>query len=247
MKKTRSQSVLRNGAIQEKRLVHHKDGTVSIKKKIIQQAPVIHPVPISPIRKVEPAPEPKVTAKTTSAMKLERAMKRTVKPEDPVTNELRGKVTKIYEGLTPYSVRTTNKAPDILKRIKARYGSHVDSFQEDYEIAQGEIRSPNLEGVSGGGNGVALPLARIQAIDRIKEFEAAFPRSFYYCIAVLIYGATPSDLHKKVGVQTVVASQYIRDAVDDLANFYSPNKKRPDRYLTAIAKFIDEERRKAKI
>lgn len=141
-------------------------------------------------------------------------------------------------------VTTTNFVPKTLRRAKARDGAHVESFQRDYETAGSDLRSANME-ASSGAAGLALPLHKIQAIDRLKEFEKINPRAFGVCEAVLIYNARPSDIERR-GVNSTIASTMIQDAVEALAGFYTPAKKRPDKRLAAFAKHVEEVRRREK-
>lgn len=236
---------LRDGSIQQVRTVHHNDGTVSIKRTIIQKSSPAQPVP-----RIVPKPNPVVveeeTPKTLSALKALRSKKNEVIPASPLTNSNRGKRTKIYEGKIPHSVVRTNNVQDIFKRIKAHYGAHIDQFLDDFETAHGNIRSPNLEGGSGGSGGIALPLAAIMAQDRLKEFERFDEHAFNILKLVCVFEKTPQDLHKIIGVQTVVASQYIRDSSWAAMNFYTPTKTRPNKQLVRIAKWVEEQEKKFK-
>lgn len=141
-------------------------------------------------------------------------------------------------------VTTTNLVPRTLRRAKARDGAHVESFQRDYETAGSDLRSANME-ASCGSDGLALPLHKIQAIDRLKGFEKLNPRAYGVCEAVLIYNARPSDIEAK-GVNSTIASTMIQDAVEALAGFYTPSKKRPDKRLAAFARHVEEVRRREK-
>lgn len=241
----RVRKTAQNGDVIETRLARsRKDGTVSIKRTVVAKG--IPPKP-SAIRLASvsilndpPAPEPKTTSAAKNARRIAS------KPPAPITAAPKTFHDRTHHDWHPggHVVTTTSAVPKILRRAKARTGSHIESFQRDYELAGSDLRSPNLGGVSSGGKADAIPLAKIQAVDRLLEFEERFPRAFTICEAVLIYGAQPSTIHKLGGPQHSHVTAQIQDAVEDLANFYSPKKKRPDKKLAAYAKFVEEAKRK---
>jgi hypothetical protein len=142
-------------------------------------------------------------------------------------------------------VQTTNKVPKLLRRLKARTGSHVEQFQKDYELVGSDLRSASLDGAGGGGVSTPFPLAKVQAADRLKSFEANNEMAFRMCEAVLIHNETPQSIHQKGGPQHVVVSHMIREAIEDLAEFYTPQRKRPDKLLALIVKVVDDARRRS--
>lgn len=150
-----------------------------------------------------------------------------------------------WTGDIPAYVQTTDQVRRVLTRAKARTGSHVASFVRDYETAGSDLRSPGLE-MGSGANGLPLPLNKIQAIDRLRDFERLNPRAFGVCEAVLVFGAKPADIVRK-GVNHNTVSTMIQDSVEALAGFYTPNRRRPDKRLAAFAKFVEEAKRVAKI
>lgn len=180
-------------------------------------------------------PEPKTRSAAKNARKVAGA-----KPE-PITAR-----PKEYQERTHHDwnqnqsaiVTTTNVGNRILKRAKARTGSHVESFLRDYEMVGSDLKSANLGGVSGGGMGDAVPLQKIQAVDRLRELESLYPRAYTICEAVLIFGAQPTSIHKLGGPQHALVTRQIQDAIEDLANFYTPAKKRPDKALAAWIQYV---------
>lgn len=279
---------LPNGTVMDVRLVNHKDGRKSIKRKVvavpvpkkpavslarvsiadqpinrdgtvrtqrtiargadweIKSDPIDLTFPVrtaaaSRPRKAAPKPEPQEERGDT---KTARRNSRKVKPKltaEPETT--RERMHHDWDGAKSIYVTTTNQVPKILRRAKARTGSHVEQFQKDYEMAGADLRSPDL-GAGSGGNGLPLPLSKIQAIDRLKEFQSRNERAFIICEAVLICGSTPSKIAKVAKVPNGVATTWVQNSVDDLANFYSPKKRRPDKKLAAIANWVEEERRR---
>jgi len=191
-------------------------------------------------RDVEPE-QPKTRSAAKNARKVANA------PPAPITA-----APKTYQERTHHDwdqnksaiVTTTNVSNRILKRAKARTGSHIECFLRDYEMVGSDLKSPNMGGVSGGGTGDAVPLQKIQAVDRLLEFEERYPRAYTICEAVLIFGAQPTSIHKLGGPQHALVTRQIQDAVEDLANFYTPAKKRPDKALAAWIKFVSEAKRK---
>lgn len=141
-------------------------------------------------------------------------------------------------------VTTTYTVPKLLRRIKAPTGSHVEQFQRDYELVGSDLRSASLTG-GGGGNAMPFPMAKVQAADRLKAFEETNTRAFKMCEAVLIHNETPQSIHKKGGPQHVVVSHMIREAIEDLAAFYTPQRKRPDKVLALLVKVVEDARRRS--
>lgn len=196
-------------------------------------------LPTVSMQAAPPPPAPKTTSAAKNARKVAAA------PPAPITARPKEFHDRTHHESHPggHVVTTTNAVPKILRRAKARTGSHVESFQRDYELAGSDLKSPNLGGVSGGGSGDAVPLQKIQAIDRLLELERLYPRAFKICEAVLIYGAQPTSIHKLGGPQHALVTRQIQDAIEDLANFYTPAKKRPDKALAAWMKFVSDAKR----
>jgi len=250
------------------RIVHHKDGKRSIKRlgpkpivSTVKHQPTTPeqraarepqllkrtPQPKRPISlaktSIQVVPEPKTSSAKRNARKIAKA------PPAPITaapTTIRERTYHEHSIDHSTHVNTTNQVPKLLRRIKARNGSHVEQFQRDYEMAGSDLRSSSMDGTGGGSSGMAtpFPLAKVQAIDRLKAFEEKNMVAFLVCEAVLIYNATPTTIHAAGGPQHTVVSAMIRDSVEDLAGFYSPSRKRPDKRLAYLSKVIEEAKRK---
>lgn len=253
------------------RIVNHRDGTKSLKHDgksgKLPPPKTTRPAPSNPSEEhrlaragsflaprrsikitlptvsMQAAPEPPAP-KTKSAAR--NARKVAAAPPEPITarpKEFQDRTHHDSNPLKPVTVTTTNTASRILKRAKARTGSHVEAFLRDYEVVGSDLKSANLGGVSGGGMGDAVPLQKIQAVDRLRELESLYPRAYTICEAVLIFGAQPTSIHKLGGPQHALVTRQIQDAIEDLANFYTPAKKRPDKALAAWMKFVSDAKR----
>lgn len=248
-KRTKWTEEQRDGSIIEKRLARHRDGAVSIKSKRLS----------CPVPKPQPEPEPPMTDEEKVAdwnrQKEERrraereAMKRKkLEPKTAAPKTIKERMHHDWTGDKSIIANTTNRVPRLLKRLKITAGSHVERFQRDYEIAGADVRSPDLIGAPGGGNGLPLPLNRIEAARRLNEFrESKGEESFLICEAVLIHGAQPSEIHARGGPENKVVSELIRISVNKLAEFYTPSRTRPNRALAAFARYIEEQKRRVKL
>lgn len=234
---------LRDGSIVESRIVRHRDKTVSIKRQTIA-------VPVRPARE-DVAAVPITIDRSAIAIRpdTKTAKRNAKKPKEapklatPQTYRERTHHESFSTDRSAY-VTTTNIVPKILRRAQARNGSHVEAFQRDYEMAHTFMKSPNME-VSTGGQPTPFSLAAVQAVDRLKAFREKNERAFLICEAVLVHGTNSTTVAKIMKTPNRVATEAIRDAVDDLAGFYTPQKKRPDKKLAAIAKFVEEQRLRA--
>lgn len=237
---------LHNGDVIATSLTHHQDGKVSIKRKVVARG--IRP-PKPEIALVAPSPPAQSPIPKRTKAAARNARKLAAAAAVPITAAPKThKERTHHEHSTDKAayVSTTNGVPKLLRRINARSGSHVESFQKDYELVGSDLRSANMDGAGGGGGGVAFPLAKVQAADRLRAFEATSFESFKWCEAVLIFNETPATIHKKGGPEHVVCSHLIRRAISDLADFYTPNRRRPDKTLAAIVKLVEEKRRQVK-
>lgn len=231
-----------NGARVESRIVRHRDGKVSLKKRTIS-LPQIN-FGVAPEAKRAPDPADQEPASTKTQKRKAKKAAKDIGPKLATAPTTRERTHHQHAVDGSAYVTTTNMVPKMLRRCKARTGEHVEAFQRDYEIAGSSLRSPGLD-VSTGGSGLALPLAQIQAVDRLKEFRERNERAFVTCEAVLIYGTSPAEISRRAGVAKGIAYQVVRDSVDELANFYTPAKRRPDRYLAAVARIVEEARLKS--
>jgi len=77
-----------------------------------------------------------------------------------------------------------------------------------------------------------------------RRIEGAFQHmgeeDFLIAVGAVIHGFSASRIHQAGGQQNVVASEMIRRAIRNLAGFYSPGTRRPDRTLQAIVNLIHE-------
>lgn len=243
---------LRNGDVIEKRVTRHKDGKVSIKRRKIACGLPSAIVPILPgRRKTAPVAVEAVSLppETKSASKKRRKKaKRATKPAAPKTaapKTIREHMHHEWDGSKPSYVNTTNKIPQLLRKVRARWGSHVEQFQRDFELVTSSLRSVNLDGAGGGGNALPVPLAQVQAQDRLKAFEEWRPDSFVIAKLVLVDSVAlnaiplPSKYKRDGGRRRM-----LQEAVEDLASFYTPRKMRTDKSLAAFAKMVEEAKRR---
>lgn len=233
----------RVGNIFDKRTVRHHDGTISVRRKkiacgILGRLAELGLIPV-------PAIEPKTvrTPAKDSSIKIKRP-KRATPPPTAKPKTYRVRTHHDWDGKTEAYVNTTSNLPHVFRKYKARAGGHVELYLRDFELREIGMRSAKLEISSRSSQPVPLPLAAIQAQDRLKSFEANFPRSFVVCHALIVSGVQPEripipdDMKRRGGRRGL-----IQEAFDDLANFYTPRRIKPDHQLLRLAAELELERR----
>lgn len=239
-----------NGDIVEKRLVRHKDGKVSIRNvRLACGLPTAKDKVM--LRTFEAKPEPSAPKPETisAKKKAKRVTPNKLATPETVTDRIHHEILEFSKGayvtlIKPTQVTTTNRAALILKKAKAKSGSHVELFERDYTLVNfGGLRSVNLEG-SPGGKPMPLPLQKLQAQERLREFARRYPNSYAVCSLILINNGTAemisdtlTDTEKKKGG----ANRLIQKSVEDLASFYSPRKARINRKLLDLAQRVDQD------
>lgn len=235
----------RNGDVYEKRLVRDLDGRTRILSKRI--ACGVSWAPQHPVERFEiVASNGGRAIPAYQAASKKKAEKPTARPKTyrRTMNHFSKKYEfgKFVNDIKNTVVETTSRTPEILKKAKARDGDHVLLFEQDFALLSQGLRSLDLAGVGGGSSGsVSLPIKRIQAQDRLRDFERQFPKSYKICKRLFIDGITPSKIpltaaqKKNGGINKV-----IQKSVDDLAEFYNlPANMRKDRTLVERARSID--------
>lgn len=241
-----TRKTLRNGDVVDTRIAKHRDGTRSLKRTVVARG--IRPakpsitLPADPMQPKTAIPDGSTKSAARNARKVAKAPPA---PKLATPETIKERTHHEHSVDQAAYVQTTNVKMKMLRRIKARTGSHIEAFERDYEMAGSDLRSSAMEG-GGGGGGMAtpFPLAKVQAIDRLKRFEQENMVAFKMCEAALIFGHSPASIHKAGGPPHVVCSHMIREAVDDLAAFYTPQRKRPDKNLAVVVKLVDEARRR---
>ena len=241
-----SRIVDRNGDVWEKRVIRHDDGTTTLRRTKVGCGIVGILKKNIPGAKATPA---KIGERLTRTEILKQnrgdrsAAKRALSARPKVITDRFHEVQTEFDGtayvknIKPAYVQTTNLSRQALKKAKARTGDHIDLFIRDVEIVSSALRSVNLDGVRGGSR-VPIPMAQIQAQERINEFEERHPRSFMVCKVLLVRGCDPKDIPvppdmKKRGGR----NRLIQESIDDLANFYTPRRRKPN---AALIRFVDE-------
>lgn len=243
MRRAKTRRTLRNGDVVEVGLVRHKGGETSIKRSMVACG-------VRPKRAARPIslpPDPMKPAPSTKTAKRKQKKAATVADKQITAAPATVRERTHHEDARSIDksayVTTTNQVPRTLKRIRARTGNHIEAFQRDFELVGSDLKSFDLAGVSGGGGGTPFPQAKVEAVDRLRQFEQRNMVAFKMCEAVLIHGMTPASIHAAGGPQHVVVSHMIREAVEDLSEFYTPNRKRPDKMLAVLTKAIESAKR----
>lgn len=239
----------RNGDVFLKNVRRDKGGRSVVRRKKIACG-IAHIVGGEATRAAERVPVRIVELGSASARKAARKKKPPPVTSIPTTvrerfhmNHTEFSGGSYVDTIKPAYLDTTSRIPQILRKAKARTGSHVEQFQRDFETLTSALRSPKME-VSVGGNVQPIPISQIQAQDRLSEFQEMHPESYLINRLVLVDGVDPRQipvpnvLKKKGGI-----NKMIQRAVGDLADFYTPRKTRPDRSLIAFAKMVEDERR----
>lgn len=227
----------RNGDVFEKFVVRHEDGRCSVRrKKIACGIPAIRSLPRGK----------KIAAQHVASQSLLAEAQRRPTYKTRIPHESDGAPTsgEFVKSMKPAYVETTNDLPRVLKKAKVRIGDHIEQFQKDFEILEAGLSSPNLGGVR-GGSAMPIPMAQVQAQDRLKEFEAHHPDAFLVCKLVIVDSVAlrklpvPSKYRRDGGRERL-----LQESVDRLAEFYQPKKMRPDRGLAAFARKVEEDKRR---
>lgn len=238
---------LRNGDVIRKTITTHRDGKISIRRKKIACG-IRHAGPIDrPLDEVEILAVPKLskTEKRKSKKLALPTPKRRVFRERMHHKSTKYQAGAYIEELKVAYVMTTNEVHRLLRGVGARNGSHIEQFQRDHELLESGLRSVSFDSSPGGG-AIPVPLARIQAQDRLKEFAAVQPAAARVCKALLVDGVpldkfpVPRAYGKKGGGGR---NRMVQDAVDELARFYVPKRTRPDRSLIEFDSLIEKARR----
>ena len=243
-----ARKTLRNGDIVDVGLTRHKDGKVSIKRKVVAKGcRKAGTITLARTSFEQTSPVASDGPKTKSAARNARKLAKQPKKITAAPSTIKERTHHEHSVDKAAYVTTTNKVPTLLRRIKARTGTHVELFVKDYETVGSDLRSPNMAGAGGGSSGVPFPMAKVQAMDRLRAFEERNMVAFKMCEAVLIYNASPASIHEMGGPQHVVVSHMIREAIEELADFYTPKRKRRDKTLAVLVKLVEEARREREI
>lgn len=242
-----SLTVLRNGDIIRKSITTHRDGKMSIRRKKIACG-----VPqAAPVQGAKDPVEVKAVPPTKTAVRKAKKPVVMVSKQPLFRERMHHKTTKFHAGsyieeLKVAYVLTTNQVHRLLRVVGAKNGSHIEQFQRDHELLESALRSVNFE-ASGGGGSIPIPLARIQAQDRLKMFQESQPKAARVCKALLVEGAkldkmpVPAKYSRKGGGGR---NRMAQDAIDALAEFYTPRVTRPDRSLAEFESWVEQTKRR---
>lgn len=171
-------------------------------------------------------------------------LKRGRKPDPPP--HLRTTVDKVEN---PYAavggvvrVEVRNSLDVAVRRLKCERGEHVRLFVYDWELVSASLRSVAFDAAGGGSAGLqAFPAAKVDAASRLASLRKMIGEERYtLCVAYLCHGLTVQKIHAAGGEQHVVVSAAIRDAVNSLAEFYTPGRVRPNRTHAAVTRLLAE-------
>lgn len=128
-----------------------------------------------------------------------------------------------------------------MRRLKCERGEHARLFVRDWEMIGSALRSIGFDGGGGSGFGQAFPAARVDAAGRLRDLRLRIGSAAYdLCEAYLCRGLSVQQIHAAGGEQHVVVSAMIREAVNALAEFYTPGRTRPNRTHAAVTRLLAE-------
>lgn len=204
------------------------------------------------IDRAQPPPRNSDVDAVIARMEAAEARKRASKPKGArkgkpeVPPHLRTTVDKVEN---PYAavggvvrVEVRNSLDVAVRRLKCERGEHVRLFVYDWELVSASLRSVAFDAAGGGSAGLqAFPAAKVDAARRLADLRKMIGEERYtLCVAYLCHGLTVQKIHAAGGEQHVVVSAAIRDAVNSLAEFYSPGRVRPNRTHAAVTRLLAE-------
>jgi hypothetical protein len=119
--------------------------------------------------------------------------------------------------------------------------SAAERFSRDWETAYPQLRSASMEPPVDNAGRMSAKLHRsADSHGRLMECRKAIgQRAWEIVVGVVIYGATVTGMMRTTGLNNRAISQMIDDTFDDLAGFYS-GERRKDRAWTAFEEFNRE-------
>ncbi len=160
---------------------------------------------------------------------------------------LRTSKERVWHEWGPQSVERRDHVHKRLRKIGCMEGDHVERFIRDYEACGSDLRSRGFD-IGSGGGGLPFPVVKVDAAKRLVELQKFLGNGeFDLVVAVVIYGATATELHAHGGEEHAVIRREIKDAVDRMAGFYTPGRTMRKRtWDAAIRKVQEAEREVAK-
>lgn len=126
------------------------------------------------------------------------------------------------------------------RTIQRQHERAAMMFAEDWETAFSSVlRSRGFDpGVDGGRTNTGLPIS-LQAAQRLRDLRDEMGEEpFSLVLAVVCFGATPTDLHRAGAEEHVRVGQDIKRALDRVVDFYTPGRRRRNRTYGAVQTWI---------
>lgn len=115
-------------------------------------------------------------------------------------------------------------------------------FERDWEAAVSSLRCRGFEpAVDGGPIHSRAHLPRVEAQARLRQLEERLgPEDWILLKAMVLGGATPTEIHRRGGPEHRTAAYEIRRVLDRVSSFYAPGLRRRSAMLDACEAIVEE-------
>jgi hypothetical protein len=144
------------------------------------------------------------------------------------------------------TIRVAENSPAAMAKrlgLPAQHKGAVERLQRDYEVSTWNARAASFEmAVDGSGNPLqATHLHVVEAQTRIKEAAAFVGHDWPIVQATMLPPfASVATIATAAGTGYKQTRDRLSDALDRLADFYTPGRVRPDRLLRACVEMVEK-------